>query len=306
MNNPRISELLVETKAYRDLEEPVILTSGQLGIYYINTERLVQDNGEYEKYGDSSQAMIAHAIKMTQEHPTFDEVIQILVNDAKRLLPDLGKRPCAISGGQRRDWLFSGPVAKRLDIPHLSLFKSGSIEIITPDGKSYHYTDVQDKGYEALHIADLLTEASSCYRTEEGSEEGWIPMLRELNVTITNLLAVVTRKQGGEENLARQDIQANSEVAIDRFFLREHSKNPSRAESYSINPDAWTTDYLHQYGALALVDTFDPNAGKIERAMKFLNRYKYVLKHIAGRFEELDKEVQSKFGISLESLVQEE
>ena len=70
-SHPRLSQLLVETKAFRDLEKPVILASGDLGIYYINTEKLVQDGGEFEKYGESSLAMIMHAIRMTEIHPTF-------------------------------------------------------------------------------------------------------------------------------------------------------------------------------------------------------------------------------------------
>ncbi len=52
-SHPRISELLVETGAYSDLSDPVILTSGQLGIYYINTEKLVQDDGEWKEFGES-------------------------------------------------------------------------------------------------------------------------------------------------------------------------------------------------------------------------------------------------------------
>jgi hypothetical protein len=104
MNDPRISQLLVETKAFKDLDKPVILTSGELGIYYINTEKLAQDNGEFEKYGDDSQAMIAHAIRMTQQHSTFGEVIDILTEDAKRLMASLVRNnEYGISGGQRRD-----------------------------------------------------------------------------------------------------------------------------------------------------------------------------------------------------------
>ncbi len=68
-SNKRISELLVETGAYTDLDKPVILTSGELGIYYVNTEKLCQDSGKFKEHGDNSQAMIQHALEMIEEGP---------------------------------------------------------------------------------------------------------------------------------------------------------------------------------------------------------------------------------------------
>ena len=118
-----ISKLLVKTGAFKDLDEPVILTSGELGIYYINTEKLCPDDGKWKEYGDNSQAMINHAIKIMRDNRDFREVIDILVEQAEVLLPR--KDAKVISGGQRRDWLFSGPVANRLNLDHISLYKDG-------------------------------------------------------------------------------------------------------------------------------------------------------------------------------------
>ena len=87
-------------------------------IYYVNAEKLCQDGGKFKEYGEDSGAMIQHAVKMMEEHPTFEEVIDILVEKVKEVKGD------TISGGQRRDWIFSGPVAAKLDMPHISLYKA--------------------------------------------------------------------------------------------------------------------------------------------------------------------------------------
>jgi len=298
-NNKRISELLVETKAYTDLDQPVILTSGALGIYYINTEKLCQDGGEFEKYGEKSGEMIQHAVRMMKEHPTFEEVIDILAEKVKEVGAD------TISGGQRRDWIFSGPVAAKLDMPHVSLYKDGKVELVAAGkGKA---ADVQSADSYSLdcqnvvHIVDLITEASSCYRKEGDKEKGWIPMLRKEGAYIKDLLAVVTRLQGGEERLASAGVKVTPFVAIDEDFLRIYSKDPERALAYQADPEAWSRNYLRENGALALLPAFNPEGGKLDRAKKFLDRYRSVL-CTTGKIHELDRAVHDKYGKHLEEL----
>jgi hypothetical protein len=298
-DSERISELLVETGAYKDLENPVILTSGALGIYYINTEKLVQDDGEFEKYGDNDLLMINHAIKMTKEHPTFNKVIEIMAKKASRLIP-IDSR-IAISGGQRRDWLFSGPVAENLELAHVSIYKNGNAGIFYP-GKDVVVEPCKNlQDIYVLHIADLLTEASSCYRIENEVEKGWIPEIRNRQGRIKNLLAVVTRLQGGEQRLAEVGINAEASVAINEDFLKNHSKFPERALEYNRNSEKWTQDYLRKNGALILIENFNPTGKNIDRARKFLNRYgEYLAKH--DKWEELDSAVHKKYDINLDKI----
>jgi hypothetical protein len=312
-SNPRIVKLLLETGGYTDLDKPVILTSGELGIYYINTEKLCQDGEEFKKYGDNSEAMIRHAIKMTKEHPTFNEVIEIVTEKVKGLLPQEVDE-LAISGGQRRDWLFSGPVAAKLKFPHISLFKDGRMDIIydceTVDNMS-RFGPVSPRDYSklglqggvyAVHVADLMTKGSSSYDPRSDPPTGWIPMLRDSGVEIKDLVNVVTRLQGGEEILEKAGVKVHSFVAIDEDFLRENSKNPERDIAYIRNPRRWSNKYLIENGALAFIDTFDPEGGKLDRAAKFLRVYEGVLKE-SGAWPELEEAVQEKYNKSLTEIV---
>lgn len=304
-SDQRVSELLVKTGAYTDLDEPVILASGEvLGIYYINSEKLLQDGGTWKEFGNDSNAMIQHAINITNKNPELKEVIDILAEKVNSLFPKTGS--CAISGGQRRDWLFSGPVAAKLDMDHISIYKDGKIEILPPNDPGYQPNNLQNKiitdlsGRTIIHIPDMLTAASSCYRIEKGSkkEKGWIPEIRKRNGITTNLVSVVSRLQGGEQNLAEIGVNAESLVAIGPDFLQEHSTNSKRAIDYKKSPEQWTENYLKEHGALALVSTFDPNGKKIKRAKAFLENYGTVLTQ-ANKLRELNSAVQDKYGVSL-------
>lgn len=297
-----IAKHLVETGAYSDLAKPVILTSGQLGIYYINTEELLQDNGGWKKYGDDSRAMVAHTIAMAEEHPTFGEVVDIVSDEARRILESSGSdKEIAISGGQRRDWIFSGPVANALSVHAIDLYKDGRIK----DFSAFEYEGDHEIGWKnslrnwkCLHIVDLLTEGSSCYRVEDGEEKGWIPEIRKRGGEISDLMTIVTRNQGGEEMLAAQGVDVHSFVSIDEDFLGRHSQQPAIAVAYQRDPEVWTRGYLEVHGALDLVETFDPDGGKVERAMKFIDRYGRVLQD-SGKFNELDAEVRKRYRVQL-------
>ncbi len=295
----RIAELLVETGAYLDLQEPVILTSGELGIYYINTEKLLQDEGIWKEFSNDSYRMVQHAINMTEENPRFKEVIDILADYVDNLIPE--KRYfAAISGGQRRDWLFSGPIANELELGHISLYKNQELEVIRSYETDYGVNkDIEDFSETFVtHIVDLITEGSSCYRQEDGKEKGWIPMLRQRGATVNDLVAVVTRLQGGEEILEKRDVNVHSFVVIDEDFLKTHSTNPERALAYQKNPQEWSEQYLKEKGALALIENWNPDKGKLDRARKFLKRYGEVLQQ-TDKWNELDNEVRKKYNLQL-------
>ena len=277
VSHPRIAELLVETGAYKDLERPVILTSGLLGIYYINTEKLAQDSGEFAKYGDDSKAMINHAYRMMQEHLSFAEVIEIISDEVENGFAERGVSPNlrVISGGQRRDWLFSGPVARALDYPHVSLYNDGHLYMIRPDGET---TDVIP-GFYASHVSDLLTKGSSSLDLRKIPQTGWLPMLWDAGIRVSDFSAVVTRLQGGEKVLAKAGIDARSFVQIDEAFLREHSKQSDVAIDYVTKGALlWGTEHLETHVMEAVIDAFDPSKKKDDRAAKFLAVYDQTLR----------------------------
>lgn len=290
----RIGKLLVESGGYRDLDTPTILASGELGVYFINTERLCRDGGEFKGFGDDSSAMWAHAVQQSNTVPEFNEVVDILSERVLAVLNDYMPH-CAVSGGQRRDWIFSAPVAEFLSLDHVSLYKDGRVEVLDTAG---HPKERDLSGVYVCHVVDLLTKGSSCYRVEDGVEKGWIPMLREKGAVVQDLVAVVTRYQGGEEMLRDQGVRAASFVGIDDDFLREHSSVPERALEYSRSPRRWSEDYLTHHGALGLLSHFSPDAEKADKAKAFVARYRDFLT-ATRHFEELREAVKGNYGVDI-------
>ena len=214
--------------------------------------------------------------------------------------------PKAISGGQRRDWIFSGPVAHQLGLPHFSLYKQEAdkpdkIDWIDPNGCRLEWPERLDSKathFTIVHVVDLITEGSSVYKTEKGKDSGWVPMLRARGGNVTDLVAVVTRQQKGEEMLAEKGVKVRPFVAINEDFLNQHSSNPERAVAYLQNPRKWNEDYLREHGALAFVETFDPAKGKLDRAQKFVKRYFEVLEQ-HEKLQELESAVYSRYKSTL-------
>ena len=318
----RMGWILVETGAYRDLPEPVILTSGELGVYYINTEKILQDGGAWEGEVGTTQGAYNYFVGQirTEGRELFAEAVDILTRNVRRNIPRAHTGfgfPNAISGGERRDWVFSMPVAFNLGLPHVTLYKQKTgtpdrVEIVNPNGGlervSPHIENTLE-GLNCVHIADLMTEGSSAYRVEGCDTLGWIPMLRERGADIRNFYAVVDRIQGGRERLAEirvgraiYPVEARAFVDVDKDFLLAHSTFARRALEYLRSPSAWSENYLRVQGALAFVDSFNPNGKKLDRAGKFLDRYGAVLRE-ADRFRELDDAVKAKYNVTLSEAV---
>ena len=116
-----------------------------------------------------------------------------------------------VSGGERRDWFFSNLVAFLLGKPHITVFKDLSTVVSTPD---FEKTSIEKdlQGKKVLHVADLVTAASSYVRA-------WMPAVQSLNAEIVWSVVVVDRMQGGNDRLKDLGIKAYSllQIAPDMF-----------------------------------------------------------------------------------------
>ena len=121
--------------------------------------------------------------------PIFSQLIDLLCEEAKKMDADF------ISGGERRDYFFSMPVARKLGLGHLSIFKDLSSVYTDANGVSMPSDQAGLAGKKSVHIADLITVASSYIRA-------WIPAVESLGAKIAYSLAVVDRDQGGSKILA--------------------------------------------------------------------------------------------------------
>lgn len=304
---------LFETKALEvsPPSDPFFYTSGKIGPYYINTHYLfgsksqAQDLLKYmDEFSGSKEDLISDLdcklFSQYIENPIYRDVIDILADNASSLSFDF------ISGGERRDFFFSIPVARLLNKPHLSIFKDLSVvyhehtsekgvsdklganksdaksldrwdadksdakssninksgliknelnnfshisspsdnfsikrsgvnsvnkSIIQQNSKINFIKNIQLKEQKALHIADLVTEASSYVRA-------WIPSVESLGGKIVSSLAVVDRDQGGREILEKKSISFIPLVTISKdMFLSAFDSNLITHNQYTMLSD---------------------------------------------------------------------
>ena len=223
----KIIEALFETKAVRVAPEnqPFWYTSGRLGPFFINTHFLLENEAASGEVLKRIERAIADN-KLTAPEEIFDMMLAYynkggtfkmvsdkLAEEASKLDFDY------ISGGERRDYFFSMMPAYLLKKPHLTIYKdmtsvySGSI-----DGPAVDVKDIDLKGKKALHIADLITEASSY-------ERAWIPVIRGLGSDITDTVAVVDRHQNGREVLKGLGVELHALTGINEDLFDEAKAN---------------------------------------------------------------------------------
>ena len=128
MDNPIVSWLF-ETDAVRVCPEgqPFWYTSGKLGPFYINTQFLYGSEAaantllsviEEACAGDKLAfygKVYSEIEKQLAACPIYHQLIDLMCEAARSMDVDF------VSGGERRDFFFSMPVARRLGLGHLSI-----------------------------------------------------------------------------------------------------------------------------------------------------------------------------------------
>ena len=251
MRNP-IIPWLFETDAVRvcPQDRPFWYTSGKLGPFYINTHFLFGSEDAANRllatieracagdrlafYGEVWPQIEAQMASC----PIYAQLIDLLCDAAKACPADF------ISGGERRDFFFSIPVAAKLGLGHLSIFKDLTSVYTDAHGRSVPGADAGLAGKRSLHIADLITVASSYVRA-------WIPAVEGLGAKITHSLAVVDRDQGGADILANAGCPLTTLVTVTpalfetaRDLGRITDEQLALVRAFMDDPDAFMRDFL--------------------------------------------------------------
>lgn len=221
-NNNNLLNWIFKTFAIRisSHDKPFWYTSGTIGPYYINTHFLYGSeekatdllnfiNREKENKLTCPEKLLYKTYDNYKNDSIYKGVINEMCNFIKNNinLDDVDY----ISGGERRDWFFSLPVSKIFKKPHIAIYKDLDT-VITYEGKTEYLKKLD--GGKVLHIADLITEASSY-------ERAWIPAIKNNGGQINWSVVVVDRKQGGEKLLEKNKIKSFSMINIDIEFFKK-------------------------------------------------------------------------------------
>lgn len=245
---------LFETNAIRFCEEnkPFWYTSGKIGPYFINTH-FVYGN---EKNAAELLAFIDECLadKLSLPEKVFEKVLkQYETNEIYKTVIDTMKNYIEenidiseidyVSGGERRDWFFSNIISYLLDKPHLSIYKD--LSVVESDSKFENSRSIDTlEGKKVLHIADLITVASSYIRA-------WIPAIRNLGSEICWSCVVVDRMQGGKEKIEAEGVKSLSLVQVDETLFNRavelniiNENQLSMLNGFFENPDETMKQFL--------------------------------------------------------------
>ena len=277
---------LFKTNALRvsPADKPFWYTSGKIGPFYINTHFLYGSEQEavdllsfIDSEKENKESLPEKVFERTNEQYNNNAIYKHVIDEMLDFINtniDLSSIDF-ISGGERRDWFFSNIIANKLNKPHICIYKDLSIVVTNSN-----FTEILDSSCVAnkkvLHIADLITEASSYVRA-------WIPAIKSLNATITNTLVVVDRLQGGKEVLAKENVAAFSLLSIDEsLFEKALALNIITKEQYDMllkfkaNPDETMRAFLVDHPNF-LQDALKADAKTAQKAQLCIDQNLYNL-----------------------------
>lgn len=276
---------LFQTKALRVCPEnkPFWYTSGTIGPYYINTHFLYGSEEKANKLltiidelKDNILECPLKVLELARENYNKESIYRNLMDEmctyVKKSI-NLNEVDF-ISGGERRDWFFSLLAAEMLKKPHITVYKDLTA-VVSGNGN----VQVADnlKGRKVLHVADLITEASSY-------ERAWIPAVKNRGGEIKWSTVVVDRNQGGKEILESKGIESYAMVYIGKqLFDKAVEMGLINKEQYSMildfidNPKESMKRFLKQNPRF-LTDALNSDEKTRERARLCIEKNIYELR----------------------------
>jgi len=250
----KLMSYLFETNAIRFCEEnnPFWYTSGKIGPYFINTHFVYGNEKDAVELLSFIDECLAD--KLTLPKKVFEKVLkQYETNEIYKNVIDTMRNYIEenvdvseidyVSGGERRDWFFSNMIAYLLDTPHLSIYKD--LSVVESDSNFDTSHSIQTlEGKKVLHIADLITVASSYIRA-------WIPAIRNLGSDICWSCVVVDRMQGGKDKIEAEGVKSLSLVQVDKNLFRKalelsiiNESQVDMLDAFFENPDESMKQFL--------------------------------------------------------------
>lgn len=249
-----IVSYLFKTNAIKFCEEnnPFWYTSGKIGPYFINTHFVYgneKDAKELLGFIDEQlldkislpKNVFEKVLEQYNSNQIYKNVIDTMISTIKQNI-NLDEIDY-ISGGERRDWFFSNIIAYLLRKPHISIYKDLNAVV-----SNYNFSEAKMldniKGKKILHIADLITVASSYIRA-------WIPAIENLGGKICWSCVVVDRMQGGTKLISEKGIYPLSLVKVDKSLFAQaldmniiNKSQQKMLNNFFDNPDETMRNFL--------------------------------------------------------------
>jgi len=270
-SNPML-KLILDSKAlsiWNHKTGPVFwYAAGVPGPFYLNTElmigreladrlleaitTIVAKEPEPKTRAEALRSVIMAAY---EQHADFRAVIRALVEQAKKDFP--AGTYTAVSGGERRDWLFSIPLAEEMGIKHIYFFKNQSVFCAEP----------LTGGEKTLHVSDLINNAASYF-------DMWLPMMQKASLSCVGTLTVNTRGTAGVKRMEEAGYKVVALNRIELPFFQELAASGlidratlDEVALYLTSAKDWAARYVMQDAALFDIAHLDKKS--LERMTSF-------------------------------------
>ena len=268
--------------------------AGVPGPFYVNTELLIGTGVAEELLGKinlilseaAEPAERARRIKDVilgayKDNPVYQKVIATMLAKADVMFPVSSYD--FVSGGERRDWLFSIPFALGCGKKHVYLFKKQTAwceESFTP-------------GEKGLHVADLINNAASYF-------DLWFPALEKQKLSCIGTACIITRGANGVSRLKKHGQRISALASINLPFFQQSLKNglidKDTLEEIGVffeSDKKWASKYL--IGRSDLFDVKTADKKSFERLQSFFTNDPWSLrKDHEGFFSEMQKAIATK------------
>ena len=215
-------QFLIEDNGFQFSDTFFPYTSGQIGPYYVSSESVMSNGWHYKIACEDLSDLIE------MEYP--------------RKLVDV------IAGGEKRDWIFSGPVAMCLEKAHVMICKDGTY---IPA-----HANIKDKN--VVLVCDLNNEGSS-------PRDKWVPVIRKAGGIIERIFLYVDRLEDGVGVMKELGLKSEAVVPLNEHAWDYLQKNGVIHETIYKNlrermedKDAWARRMLQsEAGAKRLAELYD-------------------------------------------------
>lgn len=281
INQEKLVDWIFETKAISVCQDdsPFWYASGTIGPYFVNTHFLYGSEKKANHFLELIEKKLNDRLNLTCE--LFNESLEnYSSNETYKGIIDMSCKFLshsidvdnidAISGGERRDWFFSFMISYFLKKPHIAIFKNGEIQI-SENGKTFKHNDINSiNGMRVLHVADLITKASSF-------EKFWIPFLEKNSAKVKESFAIIDRKQGGRDILKNYNSGLYTLLSIQKnLFLDANKKcliddrQLKLVLEYLEEPSSWAREFIKNNPKF-LEKSLNTNGKTKERAKLWMN-----------------------------------
>ncbi|MFA6280736.1 MAG: hypothetical protein WC612_08145 [Bdellovibrionales bacterium] len=255
------------------------------GPFYVNTELVIGKDlsasllkqitaivAETPTAAERAQKLETMIMDAYNADATFQNIIETMVAKTKESFST--DSFSLISGGERRDWLFSIPMAKLMGLRHVYLFKNGDFYCEKP----------LKMGEVALHVADLINNAASYF-------DAWLPILEKAGLACVGTVSVNVRGNIGTDRLKANGQKVVTLNTIDTGFFEQSqadglidAKTLEEIRLFFKGAPEWAAAYLMDKPALFNASGID--AKSFERLETFFTKDPWGLKGTHAAFFE--------------------